>query len=362
MKKPGAILIGTALLCMIALCMPAVSAADSGQSWNNNPEHITAMKAYTAYSGELFNAKMNGAVQYIGTLNSSVSTSSLQSDEQQFLATVASVQSMTSDDAITQAWSTMKTQIAQYRTDLKTALSADKGSGTALQTAVNSSVTADQETIQSLNNVYWTARETSRLDEFSLNDARRTGVLANLTAKGVDATSAQQIETQIQALQPGLKAGLDAKDDSQLKTINSQIDTLSQQLSQQVVSISWQARQTARLAQFDNTTTRMQDRLTNLTARGQDVTSAQNILTQILDVRPQLLTALGNHDETTIMTLNSQIVSRDQQFNQALRSIVTEARAQMNRTSTGRGMNRTAGYRGAGRNTNSSTVSGEVQG
>ena len=74
MKKPGAILIGTLLLCMIALCMPAVSAGATGQSWNNNPEHITAMKAYTAYSGELFRAKMDGAVQYIGTLNSSAST------------------------------------------------------------------------------------------------------------------------------------------------------------------------------------------------------------------------------------------------------------------------------------------------
>jgi len=362
MKKPGAILIGTALLCMIALCMPAVSAADSGQSWNNNPEHITAMKAYTAYSGELFRAKMNGAVQYIGTLNGSASTSSLQSDEQQFLATVASVQSMTGEDAITQAWSTMKTQIAQYRTDLKTALSADTGSGTALQAAVNSSVTADQTTIQGLDNAYWTARETSRLDEFSYNDARRTGLLANLTAKGVDVTSGQQIETQIQALQPGLKAGLDARDDAQLKTVNGQIDTLSRQLAQQIVSISWQARQTARLAQFDNTTTRLQDRLTNLTARGQDVTSAQDILIRILDLRPQLQTALGNHDEAALRTLNTQIVSLDQQFNQALRSIVTQARAQTNRTPTGRGMNRTAGYRGMSRNASSSAVSGQVNG
>ena len=105
-------------------------------------------------------------------------------------------------------------------------------------------MTADQATIQSLDNAYWTARETSRLDEFSYNDARRTGILANLTAKGVDVTSAQQIETQIQALQPGLKAGLDARDDAQLKTVNSQIDTLCQQLAQQIVSISWQARQT----------------------------------------------------------------------------------------------------------------------
>ena len=46
---------------MRALSMPAVSAAGSGQSWNNTPEHIAALKAYTAYSGDLIRAKMNGA-------------------------------------------------------------------------------------------------------------------------------------------------------------------------------------------------------------------------------------------------------------------------------------------------------------
>ena len=155
---------------------------------------------------------------------------SLQSDEQQFLATVASVQSMTTDDAITQAWGTMKTQIVEYRTDLKAAF-LQTGARNRPPASVNSSVTADQATIQGLYTAYWTAREKSRLDEFTYNDGRRTDILADLTAKGVDVTSAQQIETQIQALQPSLKAGLDAKDDPQLKTVNAQIDALCKQLS-----------------------------------------------------------------------------------------------------------------------------------
>jgi|GEM_PF-1452419 DNA-binding transcriptional regulator YbjK len=356
MKENSKLFLSICIFALISAGIAAVSAWSQGQSWNDNSEHIAAMQAYTAYSGELFKAKMDGAVQYIDTLNSSVSTGSLQSDEQQFLATVASVQSMTTDDTITQAWGTMKTQIEKYRTDLKAALSADKGDETALQTSVNSSVTADQTTIQSLYNAYWTDREKSRLDEFTYNDGRRTDILANLTAKGVDVTSAQQIETQIQALQPNLKAGLDAKDDSQLKTVNAQIDALCKQLSQQIISISWQTRETKRLAHFDNTTIRMQDRLTNLTARGLDVTNAQAFLNEIITLRPQLPTALENHDESTLKTLNSQIVSLDQQFNQALRAIVSEARAQTNRTPMGREMNRTSGYRGMSQRSNSSPV------
>ena len=124
------------LILLAVLVIPAVNAITGrpntgvgeqadvgkyGQSWNDNPEHIAAMQAYTAYSGELFKAKMDGAIQYIGTLNQSTVT--LQNDEQQFLVTVASVQTMTTDDSITQAWGTMTTQVAQFRTDLKTALS-----------------------------------------------------------------------------------------------------------------------------------------------------------------------------------------------------------------------------------------------
>jgi hypothetical protein len=336
------LLTGLFVLSLITIAVPAVGASGSGQSWADNPEHIAAMQAFTAYSGQLFKDKMNGAIQYIGTLNGSVSTSSLQSDEQQFLATVASVQSMTTSDAITQAWGTMKDQIAQFRTDLKTALTAGKGSETALAAAVNSSVSADQTNIQSLDNTYWTDRETSRLDEFSYNDGRRTGIIANLTAKGIDAGPAQAIETQIQALQPTLKSDLDARNDGQLIQVNSQLNALNQQLATEVESLAWQFRETTRLAQFDNTTTRMQDRLANLTARNLDVSSAQSILSQIISIRPQLQTALENHDEATLRSINQQLVSLDQQYNQALRAIISQARAETNRTSMGRRVNQSA--------------------
>jgi hypothetical protein len=333
------------LVLLAVLLVPAASAWSPGQPWTDNPEHIAAMQAYSAYSGELFKAKMDGAIQYIGTLNQSTGT--LQTDEQQFLATVASVPSMTTSDSITQAWGTMTTQIAQFRTDLKTALSAGNGSESALQTAVNNAVTSDQSTIQNLDTAYWTARETSRLDEFSTNDAARNGILSNLTAKGLSVTPAQNIESQMQALQPDLKADLDARNDSQLSQVNAQLSSLGQQFSQDIASIAWQARETARLAQFSNTTTRMQDRLTNLTARGLDASSAQTILSQITALQPQLKAALENHDESMLMSINSQLASLDQQFVQAVQQIISEARAQMTQTSVNRNTNRTAEYRRA---------------
>jgi hypothetical protein len=146
---------------LFALAIPPVSAGSPGQSWADNPEHLAAMQAYAVYSGELYKAKMDGAIQYIGTLNGSVSSGSLQTDEQQFLATVASVPSMTTNDAVMQALATMKNQIAQFRTDLKTALAANNGTETALQTSVSNAVNADQVTIQNLNTAYWTVNQDS---------------------------------------------------------------------------------------------------------------------------------------------------------------------------------------------------------
>ena len=322
------LLIGLCIASLVVLAVPAASALDASQPWKDNPEHVTAMQAYVAYQGEQFKAKMDGAIQYVGTLNGSVSTASLQSDEQQFLATVSSVTSMTTADAITQAMQTMKTEIAQYRTDLRTALAAGKGSGADLKTAVDGAVTADQANIQNLENAYWSARETSRIDEFNYNDARRTGVLANLTAKGIDATPAQSIETQIQGEGASLKTAFDARNEAQLRDANTQLATLTQQFGKEVQSLAWQARETARLARFDNTTTRIQDRLTNLSARGLDVSGAQGVLSQIIALRPQIETALENHDETTLRGLNSQLISLDQQLNQDLRQALSQARAQ----------------------------------
>ena len=225
MKKPGVILIGTVMLCMIALCIPAVSAADSGQSWSNNPEHITAMKAYVAYAGEDYQAMMNGAISYIGTISGSAGTSDLTGAEQQFTTTASSVQSMTTSEAIEAARTQMKGEVATFHTDTANDMKTYNGSESALHSSVNASVTADQATIDSLDTAWWTARETSRLDEFTHNDAIRNGAIANLSAKGIDVSKAQGIETQIGGLQVSLKSALDARDETALASVNAQLGT-----------------------------------------------------------------------------------------------------------------------------------------
>jgi hypothetical protein len=299
---------------LIALAIPAVSAWSSGQSWDDNPEHIAAMQAYVAYTGETYKAKMDGANQYINSLNGTTGAGTMQADEQQFLATVASVQTMTTSAAITQARETMKTQIAQYRTDLSSAFTADNGNLDNLKSAVSASETADQTTIQNLLTAYWTATEKSHLDEFSYYDTQRTATLANLTAKGVDVTPAQLIETQIQSLQPSLKVALDSRNWAQIDDVNHQLGTLGSQFWTQVSNLDWQVREKNRLSWFDNRTAQMKSEIANLTAEHIDASQAEGILDQFQAQRTPLKVAYDNHDEQNIDTLVTQLNALSKQF------------------------------------------------
>jgi hypothetical protein len=307
----------TTIVCMgilIALAIPAVSAWSPGQSWDDNPEHIAAMQAYVAYSAELYKAKMNGAIQYISGLNGTVGTGTLQTDEQQFLATAATVPSMTSSTAITQARNTMKTEISQFRIDLSSAFSADSGNLDNLKAAVTASVNADQTSIQSLNTAYWTETEKSRLDEFTYYDSKRTATLTNLTAKGVDVTPAQLIETQLQALQPSLKVALDSRNQAQIDDVNRQLSSLGKQFGTQVSNLDSQVREKNRLAWFDNRTAQMKSEIANLTAKHIDTSQAEGILDQFQAQRDPLKVAYENHDQQNINTLVAQLNALSKQF------------------------------------------------
>jgi len=359
--KPRSIaaITGICIIMLAALAISPAGAAESGPSWASSPEHIAALQAYAAYSGELYKAKMDGAIRYIGSLNGSAGTTGLGSDEQQFLATVASVPSMTTNDAVMQALGSMKSEIAMFRSDLGTAMTTDKGSAPALRAAINASVSADQATIQNLETAYWTLREKSRLDEFSYNDGRRTGLISNLSARGASVIPAQDTENRIRQLQSELQAGFSTRNESGLKDANDQLDALNAQFIKEVRGSSWQVRETMRLNRFDNTTARMQERLTNLTAAGRDVSAAQTILTQIIGLRPQLQAALANEDTDGLKAVNSQLETLDKQFMQDLRAVQgglrqealnrTQEDRRMNGTPDGRGLNRTFGNRGMNR-------------
>ena len=68
-------LCGFCMVCLVAAIMPAASALGNGTSWNDNPEHITAMQAGVAYAGAVGQAQMDGAVSYIGTISNGAGTS-----------------------------------------------------------------------------------------------------------------------------------------------------------------------------------------------------------------------------------------------------------------------------------------------
>ena len=217
------------MICLVAAIMPAASALGNGTAWNDNPEHITAMKAHVAYVGTIGQAQMDGAISYIGTISNGAGTSQLSSIESQFTGTESSVQSMTAGDQIKAAETQMAGDRKDFMTTARGSLKEYNGTGKALRESINASVLAQAGTIQTLKNTWWTDRETARMDMFAQNDQRRNSVLSNLTAKGIDVSQAQAVESQIQQEGTVLKTALDNQDGKAVTAANQQLESLCTQ-------------------------------------------------------------------------------------------------------------------------------------
>jgi hypothetical protein len=192
------------------------------------------MQAHVACAGAKGQAQMDGAIRYIGSISNGAGTSALSSIESQFTGTVSSVQSMTAADQIQAAEAQMKTNRTSFMTAAKGELKEYNGTGKALAASINASVMAQAATLQTLENTWWTDRQTARMDEFATNDQRRNGVLSNLTAKGVDVSRAQAVENQIQQEGTVLNAALTSRDESAIKTANEDLATLNKQFAELV--------------------------------------------------------------------------------------------------------------------------------
>ena len=223
------VLCGFCMICLVAAIMPAASALGNGTSWNDNPEHITAMQAGVAYAGAIGQAQMDGAISYIGTLSNGAGTGQLSSLESQFTGTESSVQSMTAADQIKAADTQMGADRKEFMSTARGSLKEYNGTGKALRESVNASVMAQSAAIQGLKNTWWTDRGTARMDEFAHNDQERNSVLAKLTAKGVDVAQAQAVENQIQQEGTALKAAFDSQDGKAVQAANQQLATLCSQ-------------------------------------------------------------------------------------------------------------------------------------
>ena len=179
--------------------------------------------------GQKGRRRWTGRSADIGTISNGDGTSQLSSIESQFSGTAMSVQLMTTGDQIRDAETQLRADCKDFMTTAKSSIREYNGTAKAFAASVNASVMAQSGTLQTLENTWWTDRQTARMDEFAANDQRRTGVLANLTAKGVDVSQAQAIENQIQQEGTALNAALTSRDESAIKAANRDLATLNQQ-------------------------------------------------------------------------------------------------------------------------------------
>jgi hypothetical protein len=262
MKTKMITMLGACLLLLCACIMPAVSAGPATgvvpdtaihEKWNENPDAIAAVKAATAYLAELGKARMDGAIQYIGSISSG-GASTLTADKTTFVSAADSAQSATTVDGVRDARSQMKTAAQTFRADTRSIMQENNGSARDLRMSVNASVKAEAATLETLKNSAWQNRETARMGVFDNNEGRRNGVLANLTAKGIDVSAAQDIEGRIQQQGASLEAGFATHDKETVKSANGELKELNKQFRETVKGYRDSSKDTVRASRGKATT------------------------------------------------------------------------------------------------------------
>jgi len=180
----------------------------------------------------------------------------------------------------------------------------------------------DQQFWKALESLDWQVREKNRLSWFDNRTAQMKGVLANLSAQHIDTSQAEAIFDQFQAQRDPLKAAYENHDQQNLDTLIGQLNALSKQFYDLTHGDAlWQARETKRLAEFDNTTTRMKNEIANLSVQGIDVSQAKAILDQIVAERAPLKAAYDTHDSASLNNVNDKLKSLDKQFRDSLQTV-----------------------------------------
>jgi hypothetical protein len=131
---------------------------------------------------------------------------------------------------------------------------------------------------------------------------------------------------------------------SSLKEYNGTGKALEQSINASVMAQSatlqglestwWTDRQTARMDEFNTNDQRREAVLSNLTAKGIDVSQAQAVENQIQQEGNVLNAALTSHDESAIKAANEDLATLNQQFASIIKSYRAEYRSEHRAGST----------------------------
>jgi hypothetical protein len=235
-KKIAPAILGLLLACaIISPAFASVSADEttiprsSGTLAQDDPELISCLKTHIAYVGQTQDARMNGVISYVDTISGGLGSGNLRDIREDYLAVASSIPVMQTADDIAQARVELQRQSRLFSEETKTQMVMFNGSTDTMREQASTSIQAMEDSITSIKDSLWLAKETARLTVFNQESQQRAEVIRTLSNQGVDISKAANISREIDAHRDDLQKALTAKSTTALMTTNSGLKSLNRE-------------------------------------------------------------------------------------------------------------------------------------
>jgi hypothetical protein len=236
-NRLGILSVNLCLLCVISVIAPIVSALPdyTAQSGSQNTiiqddaELLSSLKMHAAYIGKMQQARMDGVIEYIDRISEGTGSAHLQQIQEDYLMATFSIPIMRTVDEINTAREEMRQQSILFADETNTQIMMNNGTIDEMRASANSNMQTVEDTFNSIMYSSWLASETTRLKVFNQSSERRTAVLDNLSAQGLDISQARNLSDQIDEQHSELENALLQNRDGVLLSITSGLKLLNQQ-------------------------------------------------------------------------------------------------------------------------------------
>jgi hypothetical protein len=170
---------------------------------------------------------MQAAIDYIASLSAGNGTSGLQSLLAEFQAETIQIQTLATHAALDVAIQQLKQITSEFRSELRTQMLTYDGKLLKLENQIQTALQVDKSRLQTLEDVYWTTRETNELWIFDTRVDHAQDIITALTNHGYNTTEARAKLDEIQGKRGELEAAFQARDYDQIHVVNLQLYALS---------------------------------------------------------------------------------------------------------------------------------------
>jgi len=242
-QRPGALIPVVVLVILAVLILPAVAAEDGAV-----PDTVAIRQAHLAWTALDKEYEMSTAVTYCGTLYGS-DTSGMSRLLTEFKDQEARIPGTTTSGEIDALIEEMRNTTAQFGDETLAVMTKGQGKWENLEAQVLDAKD-NNPYILGKKEKYWSVRTASQLAAFDTWTGEGQQRLDTLKAAGYDTTTAQRALDVFSAKRPEVKAALDKKSDLAVKTVNQQVQQLSQEFVQKLQDVQEQVPDSTRFQFF----------------------------------------------------------------------------------------------------------------